>query len=133
VVPLPRGEVTNAPINGRFPGRWRYRRAAGRGIAVSYDRDLAAPPPATAPPPASAPPPDPEARPEPRVPLVTHSPLVRVLCSCGEVFTFDGDASICPGCGRCAEWPTMSEVERQMRSDLEELLLDQEHGGDGDR
>jgi hypothetical protein len=32
-----------------------------------------------------------------------------------------------------AEWPTMSEVERQMRSDLEELFLDHEHGGDEDR
>jgi predicted Fe-S protein YdhL (DUF1289 family) len=114
-------------MNGRFAGRWRYNRARDRGIAVSYDRHV------TAPPPAGAPRPDPEARPEARSPLVTHSPLVRVLCSCGEVFIFDGDASICPGCGRSAEWPTMSEVERQMRSDLEELFQDQEQRGDGDR
>ncbi|HWF24886.1 MAG TPA: hypothetical protein VG275_05535 [Solirubrobacteraceae bacterium] len=120
-------------MSGRFAGRWRYRRAAGRGIAVSYDREVTAPPPAPEPPPAPKQPPAPEARPEPRSPLVPHSPTVRVLCSCGDVFTFGGDASICPGCGRSAEWPTMSEVERQMRSDLEELFLGHEHGGDGDR
>jgi hypothetical protein len=114
-------------MSGRFAGRRRYGRAAGRGIAVSYERDVIAPPPASARAPA------PEARPEPRSPLVTHSPMVRVLCSCGDVFTFEGDASICPGCGRPAAWPTISEVERQLRSDLEELFLDHEHGGDGDR
>jgi hypothetical protein len=48
--------------------------------------------------------------------------MVRVLCYCGVLFTFDGDAAMCPGCGQRAEWPTMGVLEREMRSDLEELF-----------
>jgi hypothetical protein len=54
---------------------------------------------------------------------------VRVLCSCGEFFSFDDDAGACPRCGRLAEWPTMGVVEREMRSDLEDLLRIHEPGG----
>ena len=99
---------------GRFTGRWRYVRTAGRGIALSYDRSISARSPATA------------ADPEPIAPLATPSGRLRVLCSCGDVFTFEGDAGICPRCGRPAEWPTMGEIEREMRSDLEALLRDHE-------
>jgi hypothetical protein len=101
-------------------GRWRYNRFAGRGIALSYERvsgSAAGAPSASSPSAHAAPPP-----PWP----VTHSPLVRVLCSCGVVFTFEDDAAACPGCGRLAEWPTTGVVEREMRSDLEELLRRQD-------
>jgi hypothetical protein len=48
------------------------------------------------------------------------------------VFTFEGNAGVCPGCGRPAEWPTMGVVEREMRSDLEELLRAYEDGANPD-
>jgi hypothetical protein len=105
---------------GRFRGRWRYIRAARPGIALSYDGSQS-PPPAPSP-----------ARPEPIALPPTHSPIVRVLCSCGELFTFEGEGGICPGCSRPAEWPTMGLLEREMRSDLEELLQIHEHGADPD-
>jgi hypothetical protein len=107
-------------VPGRFTGRWRYRRVIGRGIALSYDPSPSKPPAA------------PRARPEPVSPVPPHSPVVRVLCSCGELFTFDSDAGACPQCGRLAEWPTMSVVEREMRSDLEALLREHEQDGDPD-
>jgi hypothetical protein len=56
--------------------------------------------------------------------------VVRVLCYCGELFTFEDDAGICPGCGRPAAWPTMGAVEREMRADLEELLRAHDPGPD---
>jgi hypothetical protein len=105
---------------GRLTGRWRYNGAAGRGIALSYDQNVSGTPAAT------------PAPPEPIAPAPTHSGVVRVLCSCGEVFTFEGDAGVCPGCGRAAEWPTMGEIEREMRSDLEELLSAHGEGADPD-
>ena len=112
---------TDVHAGGRFAGRWRYNRLAGRGIALSYDRTTIEPPPVAIPAPADSTSPPP-----------THSPGVRVLCSCGEVFTFEDDAGVCPNCGRPAEWPTMGEVEREMRSDLEDLLRDHEQGDDPD-
>jgi hypothetical protein len=54
---------------------------------------------------------------------------VRVLCYCGEVFTFEHGEGICPGCGQPAAWPTMGQTEREMRSELEALLRDHEPGG----
>lgn len=93
-------------------GRWRYDRTARRGIALRYDAS-------TNPPAMTIP-----APPGTIVSPVTHSSLARVLCSCGVLFTFDGDAASCPGCARRAEWPTMGVVEREMRSDLEELFRD---------
>jgi hypothetical protein len=104
----------------RFTGRWRYDRTVARGIALSYERSMGKPPPA------------PPARPEPAVTAQTHSPVVRVLCSCGELFSFESDEAACPRCGRLAEWPTMSVVEREMRSDLADLLRDHEQGADPD-
>jgi hypothetical protein len=112
------GRPPDVHAGGRFAGRWRYNRFAGRGIALSYDGSASEPPPA---------PPAPQASPP-----ATHSPAVRVLCYCGNLFTFDGDEGICPGCGRLAEWPTMGEIEREMRSDLDELLSAHEHGADPD-
>lgn len=113
---------------GRFNGRWRFNPVAGHGIALSYDPAVSdaqaeVPVPAeTAPVPAEAP-----------RSAAARLAMVRVLCSCGEVFAFDGDeVGVCPGCGRPAEWPTMGEIEREMRSDLEELLGAHEHGADPD-
>jgi hypothetical protein len=107
-------------LPGGTAGRWRYDRTAGRGIALSYDRSTSNPP---APPPARE-------RPEPKAPLPSHSPVIRVLCSCGELFSFESDACPCPNCGRLAEWPAMGVVEREMRMDLEGLLG--AHGVDPD-
>lgn len=149
-VPLPRGEAPRIGAGGRLTGRWRYDRTAGRGIALSYERSLSAPLGYRRPqfhgggrwrydrvtgrgirlcydrsesvaPPAGA-------EPEPITPQAAPSSTVRVLCSCGEDFTFEGDAAPCPRCGRLAEWPTMGQVEREMRSDLEELLRGHEPG-----
>jgi hypothetical protein len=110
--------------SGRFAGRWRYNRAAERGIALSYDGAV-----------SGAPEPAP-ALPEPVTPVPTPVPTpagrVRVLCSCGVLFTFENDVGVCPGCGRPAEWPTMGVVEREMRSDLEDLLRAHERETDPD-
>jgi len=159
VVSLPHGQAPGVSAGGRLSGRWRYDRTAGRGIALSYDRSASAVLVATRPnvyacgrlsgrwryngvaergialsydrvliePPAAPPP-----RPEPVSPPVSNSTLVRVLCYCGEDFTFEGDAGICPRCGEQAEWPTMGVVEREMRSDLSELLRAHEQGSDPD-
>ena len=97
-------------------GRWRYNRVAGNGIALSYDQRATEPA-------------VPERR-EPVPPTPTDAPGGRVLCSCGELFTFDGDRGICPSCGRPAEWPTMGQVEREMRSDLDDLLRAHEPGAE---
>jgi hypothetical protein len=105
---------------GRLAGRWRYNRVAACGIALSYDDRVSGPPPSTLP------------QPEPTSSPPTHPSVVRVLCYCGDLFTFDGDGGTCPGCGRPAEWPTMGELEREMRSDLEELLRAHEQGSDPD-
>jgi hypothetical protein len=128
---------------GRLNGHWRYNAASGRGIAVTYDPvvsepsgatpklpDPVSPPqPRAVPPPRTAPPRP--APPRPRAGPPTYSPGgVRVLCSCGDVFTFDGEAAACPTCGRTAAWPTMGVVEREMRSDLEELLDAHKQGRD---
>lgn len=112
---------------GRFTGRWRYDRTAARGIALSYDDSATGAPVASpAAPEAIAP------TPEPVSPPRTWSPRVRVLCSCGRDFTFEGDEGICPGCGRPAAWPTLGNVEREMRSDLEELFRAHEQDADPD-
>ncbi|HWF49418.1 MAG TPA: hypothetical protein VG294_02145 [Solirubrobacteraceae bacterium] len=100
------------PGGGRLTGRWRYDRTARRGIALRYDRDTGE---AAAIPAAAL-----------ISPLVSHSPMVRVLCYCGVLFTFDGDAAMCPGCGQPAEWPTMGVLERELRADLEELFREHE-------
>jgi hypothetical protein len=118
VPPLARRPDAHAA--GRFMGRWRYNHAAESGIALSYDGGTDAPLPAMPSPP------------EPSSPPLTHSPVVRVLCYCGDLFTFDGDGGVCPGCGRPAEWPTMGKVEREMRSDLDELFRDHERGAGSD-
>jgi hypothetical protein len=120
LVPIPRGQVSRVPAERRFAGRWRYDRVAGRGIALSYDRG------------ASKPPVAPRTGPQATSPLPSHSPVVRVLCSCGEQFSFDDDAGACPHCGRLAEWPTTGVVEREMRADLEDLLRGQERGAGPD-
>jgi hypothetical protein len=114
---------------GRLTGRWRFNRVAGRGIALSYDRILSEALAATrvSEAPAAAP-----AHPEPISPAATRSAMVRVLCYCGEDFTFEGGEGICPGCGQPAEWPTMGVIEREMRSDLDELLRGHEQGTDPD-
>jgi hypothetical protein len=52
--------------------------------------------------------------------------MVRVLCYCGALFTFDGDTARCPSCGEPAEWPTMGVLERELRADLEELFREYE-------
>lgn len=119
-VPLPHGRAPGALAAERLTGHWRYNRAAGRGIALSYHRSVRQPPPSMPP------------VPEPKLPSATHSPVVRVLCFCGELFTFDGDAGVCPSCGQPAAWPTMSAVEREMRADLEELLRVHDQGVDPD-
>jgi hypothetical protein len=158
-VPLPHGEAPGVLAGGRLTGRWRYNRVAGRGIALSYDRSANVPPALRGPDvhaggrftgrwrynrvagrgialsydeSAAARPAPPAADPEPKSPVPTHSPVVRVLCSCGDEFTFEGEAGICPGCGRAAEWPTMGVVEREMRSDLAELLRVHERRADPD-
>jgi hypothetical protein len=118
VIGPPAARLQDVHAGGRLTGRWRYHRATGRGIALSYDRGESGPPAAT------------PARPEPRSPLVTQSPVVRVLCYCGEEFTFEGDSGSCPGCGELAEWRTMGVVEREMRSDLDELLRNPGQGAD---
>jgi hypothetical protein len=111
------GRAQDVHAGGRFSGRWRYDRAAGRGVALCYDRGVSrAPAPTSAPP--QAPP--------------TLSPVVRVLCYCGDFFTFAGEGGICPSCGQPAEWPTMGQLEREMRTDLEELLRAHEEGADPD-
>ena len=145
-MPLLRGPAPGPPAGGRLTGRWRYNGLAGRGIAVSYGhgmtepaapaptlRGRVSPPPAAhrapAPPPHRAPPPAPV---PPRAAPPPGSGGVRVLCSCGDVFTFDGEEADCPTCGRRAGWPTMGVVEREMRSDLEELLNAHKRGDDVD-
>jgi len=156
VVPLPHGQAPDVPTGGRFSGRWRYRRAAGRGIALSYERSVSGSP--TLRPPdvhsggrftgrwrynrsvergialsygdVSAPPVPLAEDPAPTAPATTHAGAVRVLCSCGVLFAFDGDGGVCPGCGRPAEWPTMGEIEREMRADLEAMLRAHEPGAD---
>lgn len=141
-VPLPHGEAPRVSNGGRLAGRWRYDRTAGRGIALSYDRNVNGPLVARRPQfrgggrwrydrvagrgirlcydrteSRSAP-----VRAEPEPPPPTSASTVRVLCTCGTDFTFDGGAAACPSCGRLAEWPTIGPVEREMRADLEELL-----------
>ena len=158
-VPLPHGQAPGAIAGGRLGGRWRYNRAAGRGIALSYDSSMSRTAAArladvhdggrlagrwrynrvaacgialsyddrvSGPPPSTLPQTEPTSSPP------THPSVVRVLCYCGDLFTFDGDGGTCPGCGRPAEWPTMGELEREMRSDLEELLRAHEQGSDPD-
>jgi hypothetical protein len=112
------GRLADVHAGGRFAGRWRYNRFTGRGIALSYGGS------------AGGPPPEPPV--QPSSPPATRSPAVRVLCYCGTLFAFDGEQGICPGCGQPAEWPTMGEIEREMRSDLDELLSAYEQGADPD-
>jgi hypothetical protein len=117
----PGGRLADVHAGGRFGGRWRYNRVTERGIALSYDGSAGGPPPAA-----------PAAAAAQSSPPVTHGPGVRVLCYCGSLFTFDSNEGICPGCGRQAEWPTVGEIEREMRSDLDELLNAHEQGADPD-
>jgi hypothetical protein len=126
-----RGAGGGSAADQHVGARWRFHRLAGRGIAVRYERPRPDPPVTEARPP-SAPAPVPPAPPAPpallpRAEIAEHDG-VRVLCFCGEFFSFDGDQGLCPNCGRCADWPTMGVVEREMRADLDELLSGHDEG-----